>query len=152
MAKRNLATTTGQAPAAEHIEQSIFVVRGQRVMLDSDLADLYGVATARLNEQVKRNADRFPTDFMFRLTRAEFDNLISQIATSSSHWGGRRKLPLVFTEHGVAMLSSVLRSATAARVNIEMMCAFRPASPTVGDARRTCAANREARRNCRIAR
>jgi ORF6N domain len=112
--------------AASHkqIETLILVVRGQRVMLDADLAVLYGVSTRRLNEQVKRNPERFPADFMFRLTRDEFDCLMSQNATSRSGWGGRRKLPLVFTEHGVAMLSSVVRSRTASRVNVEIMRAF----------------------------
>jgi hypothetical protein len=99
-------------------------VRGQRVLLDADLARLYGVTTAALNQAVRRNAARFPTDFAFRLTRQEFTALISQIVTSNAGRGGRRKLPLVFTEHGVAMLSSVLRSARAARVNVEIMRAF----------------------------
>jgi hypothetical protein len=124
MAGRKSETSSRIAVSASQIESSIVIVRGQRVLLDSALADLYGVTTRRLNEQVKRNRDRFPSDFMFSLTRAEFDNLMSQSATSSSKWGGRRKLPLVFTEHGVAMLSSVLRSPTAARVNIEIMRAF----------------------------
>ena len=88
-------------------------------MLDSDLAELYGVETKRLNEQVKRNIDRFPEDFMFQLTEAEFENLKSQIATSS--WAGLRTLPNVFTEHGVLMLSSVLNSDLAIKVNIQIM-------------------------------
>jgi hypothetical protein len=88
-------------------------------MLDSDLAELYGVETKRLNEQVKRNIDRFPEDFMFQLTEPEFENLKSQIATSS--WGGRRTLPYAFTEHGVLMLSSVLNSDLAIKVNIQIM-------------------------------
>src|SRR5439155_736570 len=108
----------------EIIERRIFVVRGQRVMIDSDLADLYGVPTHRLNEQVRRNRTRFPKDFTYQLTQQEFTDLISQIATSSSAHGGRRKLPWVFTEQGVAMLSSVLRSPLAIRVNIEIMRAF----------------------------
>jgi hypothetical protein len=108
----------------EQIERAILVVRGQRVMLDSDLARLYGVTTAALNQAVKRNADRFPEDFAFRLTDHEFQNLISQFVTSRSGWGGRRKSPWVFTEHGVAMLSSVLHSREAARVNVEIMRAF----------------------------
>ena len=78
----------------------ILVIRGQKVILDSDLAALYSVETKRLNEQVRRNRDKFPEDFMFQLTKEEFENLKSQIATSSSGWGGRRKQPLVFTEHG----------------------------------------------------
>lgn len=88
-------------------------------MIDSDLSELYQVETRRLNEQVKRNIDRFPADFMFQLTSKEFENLKSQIATSS--WGGRRKLPYAFTEHGVLMLSSVLNSESAIKVNIQIM-------------------------------
>lgn len=110
--------------SAEQIERQIHVIRGQRVMLDSDLARLYGVPTFRLNEQVSRNRERFPCDFAFRLTLHEFRDLISQIAISKAGRGGRRKLPWVFTEQGVAMLSSVLRSPTAVRVNIEIMRAF----------------------------
>jgi hypothetical protein len=107
------------------IERKIYIVRGQKVMLDSDLAALYGVETRRLNEQVKRNFARFPEDFMFQLTKDEFENLMSQIATSSSgNYGGRRKLPNVFTEQGVAMLSSVLSSERAVQVNIGIMRAF----------------------------
>jgi len=103
----------------EVVISKIFVIRNQKVMLDTDLADLYSVETRRLNEQVKRNIDRFPEDFMFQLTKDEFDNLKSQIATSS--WGGRRTLPYVFTEHGVLMLSSVLNSYRAIKVNIQIM-------------------------------
>ena len=88
-------------------------------MLDEDLAELYGVETRRLNEKVKRNPDRFPVDFMFQLSEKEFENLKSQNATSS--WGGRRKLPYAFSEHGVLMLSSVLNSPTAIQVNIKIM-------------------------------
>jgi hypothetical protein len=119
--------TKKQAPAlgrSEQIERAIQVMRGQRVLLDSDLARLYGVTTMALNQAVKRNAERFPPDFAFRLTQQEFRNLISQTVISSGDHGGRRKLPWVFTEHGVAMLSSVLRSRTAARVNIAIMRAF----------------------------
>jgi hypothetical protein len=93
-------------------------------MLDADLAKLYGVTVGRLNEAVKRNRDRFPNDFMFQLSAAEFSNLKSQIAISSSGWGGRRHAPYAFTEQGVAMLSSVLRSKRAVQVNIEIMRAF----------------------------
>ncbi len=92
------------------ITQRIFVVRGQKVMLDNDLAELYGVPTKRFNEQVKRNPERFPADFMFLLTKEEYENLRSQIATSSLNHGGRRYLPYAFTEHGVAMLSFVLKN------------------------------------------
>lgn len=102
------------------IESLIHVIRGQQVMLDSDLARLYGVETRRLNEQVKRNIERFPDDFLIQLTKEETQDLMSQIATSSlksqnviSSWGGSRKPPYAFTENGVAMLSSVLRSKTA---------------------------------------
>lgn len=83
----------------ERVISKIFLIRDEKVMLDSDLAELYGVETRRMNEQVKRNKERFPKDFMFQLTVSEFENLKSQIATSS--WGGRRKLPYAFTEHGV---------------------------------------------------
>ena len=93
-------------------------------MLDSDLARLYGVTTKRLNEQVARNRNRFPDDFAYQLTQQEVAILRSQIATSKGSWGGRRYLPWAFTEHGVAMLSSVLNSPTAVRVNIEIMRAF----------------------------
>ncbi|MFH0762958.1 MAG: ORF6N domain-containing protein [Candidatus Omnitrophota bacterium] len=106
----------------EVVATRIFEIRGKRVMLDRDLAQLYGVTTKRLNEQVNRNIKRFPEDFMFRLVEEEASNLRSQIATSS--WGGRRYLPYVFTEQGVAMLSSVLNSERAIRVNIAIMRAF----------------------------
>jgi ORF6N domain-containing protein len=106
------------------IESVIHIVRGQRVMLDSDLAELYGILTKALNQAVARNADRFPDDFAFQLSLQEFRNLKSQTVTSSDDHGGRRKLPWAFTEHGVAMLSSVLRSPTAVKVNIEIMRAF----------------------------
>lgn len=100
----------------------IFYIRDQKVMLDSDLVGLYGVETRRLNEQVARNINRFPEDFMFRLTDKEFEGLMSQFATSKR--GGRRKLPYVFTEHGVLMLSSVLNSKQAIQVNIQVMRIF----------------------------
>ena len=93
-------------------------------MIDSNLAELYGVETRALNQAVRRNLKRFPDDFMFQLTKEEFENLKSQFATSSLEWGGRRKLPYVFTEQGVAMLSSVLQSKRAVQVNIEIMRAF----------------------------
>ena len=106
----------------ERIEQAIFLIRGQKVMLDVDLAKLYGVTTFNLNKAVKRNLDRFPDDFMFQLNYQEVRNLIFQIGISS--WGGTRKLPRAFTEQGVAMLSSVLKSKRAVQVNIEIMRAF----------------------------
>ncbi|WP_310106063.1 ORF6N domain-containing protein [Algoriphagus sp. 4150] len=97
-------------------------MRQQKVMLDSDLAEMYVVETKRLNEQVKRSIDRFPEDFMFQLSSEEWKNLRSQFATSS--WGGRRSLPYVFTEQGVAMLSSVLNSPRAIQVNISIIRIF----------------------------
>ena len=97
----------------------IFIIRKKKIMLDEDLAEMYGVKTKRINEQVKRNLERFPKDFMFQLTIEEYEYLKSQIATSS--WGGRRSLPYAFTEHGVLMLSSVLNSQTAIQVNITIM-------------------------------
>lgn len=100
----------------------IIYLRGQKVMLDSDLAELYGVETRRVTEQVKRNPERFPEDFMYQLTNKEFTILKSQFATSS--WGGKRKLPFAFTEQGIAMLSSVLHSERAINVNIAIMRAF----------------------------
>ena len=108
----------------DEIQQMVRVVRGQRVMLDFDLAQLYGVPTSALNQAVRRNADRFPEDFAYQLTQQEFADLMSQIVISNTRRGGRRKPPWVFTEHGVAMLSSVLRSPTAVRVNIEIMRIF----------------------------
>ena len=107
---------------AERIERSILVLRGHKVLLDADLAKLYGVETKVLLQALKRNPDRFPKDFMFQLTDQEFRDLRSQFVTSS--WGGRRYAPYVFTEQGVAMLSSVLNSARAIAVNIEIMRAF----------------------------
>lgn len=104
------------------IIKKIFLIRGQKVMLDEDLAELYQVQTKRLNEQVKRNIERFPEDFMFQLTREEFENLKSQIATSS--WGGNRKLPYVFTEHGILMLSAVLNSKIAVQANLHIIRIF----------------------------
>lgn len=106
------------------VERRIHSVRGHNVMLDSDLAELYEVPTYRLNEAVKRNRNRFPEDFMFRLTQEEADALTSQIAMSNKRRGGRRTLPYVFTEQGVAMLSSVLNSERAVLVNIAIMRAF----------------------------
>lgn len=107
----------------EKIEKAILLVRKQKVMLDADLAALYGVETRVLIQAVKRNLERFPKDFMFQLSREEFTFLRSQSVTSSD-WGGRRYPPYVFTEQGVAMLSSVLRSPRAIQVNIEIMRAF----------------------------
>src|SRR5690606_37762253 len=108
----------------ETIQSLVYVYRNHRVMLDSDLAKLYGVSTGNLNKAVKRNIDRFPDDFMFQLTDAEWENLKFQTGISSSSYGGRRSNPYVFTEQGVAMLSSVLNSERAIKVNIEIMRAF----------------------------
>lgn len=104
------------------IENKIYVFRGQKVMIDSDLAELYGVETKVLNQAVKRNSSRFPEDFMFQLSGEEFKILRSQIVTSN--WGGRRTLPYAFTEHGTVMLASILRSQTAVEVSIQIVKAF----------------------------
>jgi phage regulator Rha-like protein len=120
----------------QSIKSMIYKIRGYQVMLDADLAKMYQVETRRLNEAVKRNIDRFPPEFMFQLTSDEYENLISQFVTSSyeyenlmsqfatSSWGGRRKLPYAFTEHGVIMLSSVLNSKIATQINIAIVKAF----------------------------
>jgi phage regulator Rha-like protein len=120
----------------QNIKSIIYKIRGYQIMLDADLAKIYQVETRRLNEAVKRNIDRFPPEFMFRLTKDEYDNLMSQFATSkdkydnlksqivTSSWGGRRKLPFAFTEHGVIMLSSVLNSKIANQINIAVVKAF----------------------------
>jgi len=107
---------------SERIQKAIFLIRGQKVMLDKDLAGLYVVSTSVLNKAVTRNIDRFPPDFMFRLTSEEFSDLKFHFGTST--WGGTRKRPRAFTEQGVAMLASVLRSKRAVQVNIEIMRAF----------------------------
>jgi hypothetical protein len=109
---------------AELVERKIHLIRGQKVMLDSDLADLYQVPTKALNQAVRRDGDRFPEDFMFRLTEAEANTLRSQFVTSNPGRGGRRYLPHAFTEHGVAMLSSVLSSKRAVQMNIVIIRAF----------------------------
>jgi hypothetical protein len=106
----------------EIITSKIYLIRDRKVMLDEDLAELYGVTTGNLNKAVIRNVARFPEDFMFQVTKEEFDNLIFQFGTSS--WGGRRKLPNAFTEQGVAMLSGVLHSERAITVNIQIMRVF----------------------------
>lgn len=106
----------------QKILNRIYILRGQKIMLDEDLAEMYNVETRRLNEQVKRNIKRFPKDFMFTLTAKEYENLKSQNAISS--WGGRRKQPNAFTEQGVAMLSSVLNSDVAIEVNIRIIRVF----------------------------
>lgn len=111
-----------QIPDSKAVVALIFTVRGQRVILDSDLALLYGVSTKRLNEQVRRNPDRFPSDFAFRLTQAETKILRSHNATSS--WGGRRYSPLGFTEHGAVMAANVLDSPKAVSMSVEVVRAF----------------------------
>jgi hypothetical protein len=116
-----MATSYSIVPA-ERIQNAIYLIRGQKVMLSTDLAELYGVPVGVLNQAVKRNAERFPDDFIFQLTRQELTNLKSQFVISS--WGGRRFTPYAFTEQGVAMLSSVLHSPRAVKVNIEIMRAF----------------------------
>jgi hypothetical protein len=108
----------------ERIESRILLIRGHKVMLDSDLAELYGVTTKRLNEQVKRNRQRFPADFMFQLTSDEATNLRSRIATSKQGRGGRRYRPYAFTEHGAIMAASVLNSYRAIEVSIYVVRAF----------------------------
>ena len=112
------------AVSIEIIQKKIYLIRGLKVMLDRDLAELYGVETRRLNEQVRRNIKRFPGDFMFQLTREEAGNWMSQIAISNKERMGIRKMPYVFTEQGVAMLSSVLNSDRAIEVNIQIMRVF----------------------------
>jgi hypothetical protein len=120
----SLAMNESSTPSQlDHVESAIYSIRGQRVMLDSDLAAIYGTSTMRLNEQFRRNRKRFPKDFAFQLTREEFTNLISQNAISSLH-GGRRKLPRVFTEHGAIMLASVLNSPIAVQASVRVVRAF----------------------------
>jgi hypothetical protein len=135
MPHKKKLTTTNLSVSVQLIERRIYLIRGQKVMLDFDLAELYGESTKRLNQQVTRNKKRFPEDFMFRLTKEETEilrsqfvisnpNLRLQFATSSSGHGGRRYLPYAFTEQGVAMLSSVLSSEQAIEVNVAIMRAF----------------------------
>jgi hypothetical protein len=118
-----MAKTSALMPP-ERIESRILVIRGQRVMLDSDLAELYRVSTSRLNEQVKRNKQRFPKDFMFQLSGEETQALRSQFATSKGGRGGRRYRPNAFTEHGAVMLASVLNSPVAVQASIAVVRAF----------------------------
>jgi hypothetical protein len=115
------ANRSALAPVHD-ITRAILVLRGQRVLLDADLADLYGVTTRRLNEQVRRNRGRFPNDFLFELTAEEFGHLKSHFATSS--WGGRRKLPLAFTEHGAIMTATILNSPRAIEMSVYIVRAF----------------------------
>jgi len=120
--KKSKKTDITETVLVSRIESRILFIRGHKVMLDRDLAELYGVTTAHLNRAVYRNLDRFPSDFMFRLTKQELTILKCHFGTSS--WGGSRSLPRVFTEHGVAMLSSVLRSKRAVQANIAIMRTF----------------------------
>jgi phage regulator Rha-like protein len=122
--KRTLSPAHRLSVPVQLIERRIYLIRGQKVMLDSELAELYGVSTKVFNQAVKRNRDRFPRDFMFQATLAEANSLRSQIVTSNQGRGGRRYLPYAFTEQGVAMLSSVLTSKRAVQVNIAIMRAF----------------------------
>jgi len=122
MAKKKTRKKSPVGIPTERVEQRILLIRGQKVILDSDLADLYGVPTKRLNEQIKRNSERFPADFMFQLTKKEFEILKSQNATSS--WGGRRTPPYAFTEHGSLMAANVLKSKTAIETSILVVRAF----------------------------
>jgi hypothetical protein len=108
----------------ESVESRILTIRGQKVILDSDLAELYAVATSALNRAVKRNSHRFPPDFIFQLTREEFANLRCQIGISSSHYGGRRFLPYAFTENGAVMAANVLNSPQAVRMSVLVVRAF----------------------------
>ena len=114
--------STSALTRVENIARAILVLRGHRVLLDAELAALYGVTTRRLNEQVRRNRSSFPADFLFELTAEEFANLKSHFATSS--WGGRRKLPLAFTEHGAIMAATVLNSPRAVEMSIYVVRAF----------------------------
>jgi len=123
MAGRKARASTESVTPVEQVEQLILLIRGERVLLDADLAAMYGVETKVLVRAVKRNHERFPSDFMFQLSEGEFENLRFHFGTSSS-WGGRRYPPYAFTEHGVAMLSSVLRSARAVQVNIAIIRVF----------------------------
>ena len=121
MQKRTTGAKASLVPI-EVIQSKILIIRGKKVMLDKDLANLYGVETEHLKRQVRRNIDRFPSDFLLTLTRVELINLIRHFGGSS--WGGPRKLPFAFTEHGILMLSSVLKSKRAVQVNIQIMRVF----------------------------
>jgi phage regulator Rha-like protein len=117
-------TVKAEIILTERIEKKIYLIRNQKVMLDNDLAELYGVETKILNKAVSRNSERFPKDFIFQITKEEWENLRFQFGTSKKSRGGRRYLPYAFTEQGVAMLSSVLKSKRAIQVNIQIMRAF----------------------------
>jgi hypothetical protein len=120
----SLAMNESSPSQLDNVESAIYLIRGQRVMLDSDLAAIYGTSTRRLNERLHRNRERFPTDFAFQLTAEEFKRLMSQIATSKKGRGGRRKRPWVFTEHGAIMLATVLSSKVAIQASVRVVRAF----------------------------
>src|ERR1700674_173085 len=124
MPSKKSSTAGNRSVLVTLIERRIYLIRAQKVMIDTDLAQLYGVPTYRLNEAVKRNRKRFPADFMFQLNNKETESLTSQFAISKKGRGGRRTVPYAFTEQGVAMLSSVLNSERAIKVNIVIMRAF----------------------------
>jgi len=124
MSASALASGRALVVPSEVIESRIYLIRGEKVILSYQIAELYGVATKVLMQAVKRNRERFPPDFMFQITLEELEILKSQSVTSSSGWGGRRVMPYAFTEHGVAMLSSVLKSPRAVQVNISIMRTF----------------------------
>jgi hypothetical protein len=134
--EKTMATSTLVIRAKPDLATLIQTIRGYKVILDEDLAEVYGVATRRLNEQVKRNSERFPADFVFQLTTEEFKILMSQNATSSSGYGGRRKLPFAFTEHGAVMAANVLKSKRAVRMSLAVVRTF-------VELRRTFVADRE---------
>jgi len=119
-----MAENTRTPVPERRILKIIIVIRGEKVILDSDLAELYGVETRRLNEQVRRNIHKFPDDFMFQLSKDEYENLKSQFATSSLGWGGRRKPPLVFTEHGALQAANVLNSKQANKMSVFIVRTF----------------------------
>jgi len=119
-----MAKKQSSSEPLQKVESLIFTIREVKVILDSDLAPIYGVTTSRLNQQVKRNADRFPDDFVFQLTKDEFNSLLLQNATSKVGRGGRRKLPYVFTEHGAIMVANVLKTKRAAQMSIFVVRAF----------------------------
>jgi hypothetical protein len=121
----SLAMAKSSSPSQlDNVESAIYLIRGQRVMLDSDLAAIYGTSTKRLNERLHRNRERFPTDFAFQRSAEEFNRLMSQVATSKKGRGGRRKLPWVFTEHGAIMLATVLSSKVAIQASVRVVRAF----------------------------
>jgi hypothetical protein len=119
-----MASEKATTAEIDRLEDFIYEIRGQKVMLDADLATVYGVTTARLNQQIKRNQERFPGDFVFQLTSVEYQSLMLQIATSKTGHGGRRKLPYAFTEHGAIMASMVLNAERAVQMSVYVVRAF----------------------------